>query len=95
VSVLGVVGEGLIELGLEPAPDHAVTLGFGGDACNAAVMAARLGCVTRIGGRVGDDALGRRLGAFWEETGVDTSHVVRDAGGSRLDTAAEVDAATA
>jgi len=82
VSVLGVVGEGLIELGLEPAPSRAVTLGFGGDACNAAVMAARLGCAARIGGRVGDDALGRRLVAFWDETGVDTSHVVADPGGA-------------
>ena len=81
MSVLGVVGEGLIELGLEPSPDATVTLGFGGDACNTAVMAARLGCGARIGGRVGADALGRRLLVFWEQEGVDVANVVVDRGG--------------
>lgn len=81
MNALGVVGEGLIELGLEPPPDSAMTLGFGGDACNAAVMAARLGCAARIGGRVGADALGRRLLSFWEAEGVDVAHVVVDPAG--------------
>jgi len=76
---LGVVGEGLVELGLEPQPDLTVTLGFGGDVANTAVMAAVLGTPARIAGRVGDDALGRRLVAFWESRGVDVSHVVSDA----------------
>lgn len=80
-SALGAVGEGLIELGLEPAPGEAVTLGIGGDAANAAVMAARLGTPARLAGRVGDDALGQRLLAFWREHGVDTEHVLVDAGG--------------
>ena len=66
---LGVVGEGLVELGLEAEPARGVVLGFGGDAPNAAVMAARLGCEARLAGRVGDDALGRRLLAFWREAG--------------------------
>ncbi len=77
---LGAVGEGLVELGLEPAPDRSVTLGFGGDAANAAAMAARMGVAARLGGRVGDDALGRRLMAFWNETGVDIRHVLVDPG---------------
>ncbi len=75
---LGTVGEGLAELGLEPAPDGAVTLGFGGDAANAAVMAARMGAEARIAGRVGDDALGRRLLAFWASSGIDVGHVLVD-----------------
>jgi 2-dehydro-3-deoxygluconokinase len=41
-------------------------------------MAALLGCPSRIGGRVGDDALGRRLLGFWRDAGVDTTHVVVD-----------------
>jgi 2-dehydro-3-deoxygluconokinase len=78
VRALGVVGEGLVELGVEPPPDDAVTLGFGGDAPNAAVMAARLGCSARIAGRVGADTLGRRLLAFWGSAGVDVTQVVAD-----------------
>jgi 2-dehydro-3-deoxygluconokinase len=75
VRGLGVVGEGLVELGLAPPPDEPVVLGYGGDAPNAAVMAALLGCPARVAGRVGADALGRRLLAFWREAGVDVSHV--------------------
>lgn len=78
MPALGAVGEGLVELGLEPPPGQVVALGFGGDAPNAAVMAALLGCPSRIGGRVGDDALGRRLLGFWRDAGVDTTHVVVD-----------------
>ena len=76
--MLGTVGEGLVELGLEPAPERALTLGFGGDAANAAVMAARMGAGARIAGRVGDDALGHRLRAFWISSGVDVDHVLVD-----------------
>ena len=75
---LGAVGEGLVELGLEPPPDELVSLGFGGDAPNAAVMAALLDRPARLAGRVGDDALGRRLLGFWREAGVDTAYVVVD-----------------
>jgi 2-dehydro-3-deoxygluconokinase len=35
----------------------------------------------RLGGRVGGDALGRRLLAFWSESGVDVEHVVADPDG--------------
>jgi 2-dehydro-3-deoxygluconokinase len=73
--VIGALGEGLLELGLEPAPDTSVTLGYGGDAANAAVMAARMGAEARILGRVGNDTLGERLRAFWSSNGVDVEHV--------------------
>ncbi len=78
MKALGVVGEGLVELGLEPEPNRTVTLGFGGDVANTAVMAALLGTQVRIAGRVGDDALGRRLTGFWASSGVDVSHVIAD-----------------
>ena len=78
MKALAVVGEGLVELGLEPEPDRTVTLGFGGDVANTAVMAALLGTEARIAGRVGDDALGRRLNGFWRSAGVDVSHVIAD-----------------
>ena len=78
MKALAVVGEGLAELGLEPQPDRTVTLGFGGDVANTAVMAALLGTEARIAGRVGDDALGRRLTAFWTSAGVDVSYVIAD-----------------
>lgn len=81
MAALGVVGEGLVELGLESPPDPAVTLGFGGDVANTAVMASRLGAAVRIAGRVGDDALGRRLLTFWNGQGIDIRHVVVDPGG--------------
>ena len=58
-----------------------MTLGFGGDAANAAVMAARIGVTARFAGRVGDDALGRRLVSFWERVGVDVLHVRADPDG--------------
>jgi 2-dehydro-3-deoxygluconokinase len=80
MTALGALGEGLVELGLEAAPDRTVTLGYGGDAANTAVMAARMGVEARLLGRVGADALGERLLAFWSATGVDTRHVLVDAG---------------
>lgn len=80
MSALGAVGEGLVEIGLEPEPDRTVALGFGGDVANTAVMAALLGAESRIAGRVGDDALGRRLLRFWEDSGVDVTHVHADPG---------------
>ena len=71
------VGEGLYELGLddEGAPPRE---GFGGDAANAAVMAALMGVPARIVGRVGGDAVGRRLLAFWRARGVVVDDVVVD-----------------
>jgi 2-dehydro-3-deoxygluconokinase len=84
LPALGVVGEGLVELGLEPPPDPAVTLGFGGDVANTAVMASRLGAATRIGGRIGDDGLGRRLLTYWAGQGVDVRHIAVGGGPTGL-----------
>ena len=44
-------------------------------------MAALLGVPARVGGRVGADGFGGRLLEFWQGVGLDTSHVVVDAGG--------------
>jgi 2-dehydro-3-deoxygluconokinase len=79
---LGAVGEGLFELGVdEDAHSPEVRRGLGGDAANAAVMAARLGVPARLCGRVGADALGRLLLQLWREAGVDVEHVRIDDGG--------------
>jgi 2-dehydro-3-deoxygluconokinase len=76
-SAIVAVGEGLYELGLDEATGD-LSEGFGGDAANTAVMAATMGAQARIVGRVGDDALGRRLVAFWQERGVLTHQVTLD-----------------
>lgn len=71
------LGEGLYELGLDDT-GGALREGFGGDAANAAVMAATMGARTQFVGRLGDDAVGRRLYAFWKLRGVGTEHVTFD-----------------
>jgi len=78
---LGAVGEGLVEFRVGPDRDH-VGLGFGGDAANVCVMAARLGTPARLAGRVGADVLGARLISFWSDAGVDVTFVERDADAS-------------
>jgi 2-dehydro-3-deoxygluconokinase len=72
------LGEGLVELALEPGSGVA-GIGFGGDACNVAVMAALLGADAAIAATAGDDALGRRPAAFWRDAGVDVGAVAWDA----------------
>jgi 2-dehydro-3-deoxygluconokinase len=76
VGAIAAIGEGLVELGM--APDDEVTLGFGGDAANICVMAARLGAPARLAGRVGRDPLGARLLRFWRAEGVDVGAVGLD-----------------
>ena len=76
--MIGTVGEGLFEVGLDPGGDGRLRRGYGGDAANTAVMAARLGCAARVCTRVGADAVGRALVSFWHAAGVDTSWVVVD-----------------
>jgi 2-dehydro-3-deoxygluconokinase len=71
------LGEGLFELGLDDAGGE-LREGFGGDAANTAVMAATMGARTQFVGRLGDDAVGRRLLAFWKPRGVGTEHVTLD-----------------
>ena len=76
--MIAALGEGLVELGLNPErPDEAL-IGFGGVGPYAAVMAARLGVSARIGGRVGADVFGRRLLRFWEDNKIDIRHVLID-----------------
>lgn len=77
MSCLGALGEGLVELSLD-LDETSAALGFGGDAANVCVMAARLGARARIGGRVGDDAFGEALLGFWASSGVEVGHLVRD-----------------
>lgn len=71
------LGEGLYELGLDDA-GGGLREGFGGDAANTAVMAAAMGARTQFVGRLGDDAVGRRLFDFWKLCGVGTEHVTFD-----------------
>jgi 2-dehydro-3-deoxygluconokinase len=79
IPAIAVLGEGLFELRLSEADDRAGS-GYGGDAANIAVMAARLGVGARLVGRVGDDPVGRRLESFWARSDVDTTQLVRDPG---------------
>jgi 2-dehydro-3-deoxygluconokinase len=82
-SVVGALGEGLLEVGLDPTlPDDLLGRGFGGDAANAAVMAARMGARARLLTRVGDDAAGRLLLAHWREQRVGLDAVTIDAAAS-------------
>ena len=79
MSVVAVVGEGLMEIGFDVDTDEdTFRRGYGGDAPNAAVMAALAGASARICGRVGDDAFGRLLVSFWSRRGVDTRSVITD-----------------
>jgi 2-dehydro-3-deoxygluconokinase len=79
--VIGALGEGLLEVGVHPGLDQGtLARGFGGDAANVAVMAARLGADARLLSRVGDDAAGRLLLDFWRQAGVDVAGVRVDAG---------------
>lgn len=76
--MIGTIGEGLYELGVDEAAfDAPPRGGYGGDVANTAVMAARLGGA-RLCGRVGADALGTLLLEFWRRNGVDTRWVTVD-----------------
>lgn len=76
---MATLGEGLLEVGV--APDlggESLGRGFGGDAANVAVMAARMGVRSYLVTHVGDDAVGRLLMDFWSGRGVDVSRVSVD-----------------
>jgi 2-dehydro-3-deoxygluconokinase len=77
---LGAVGEGLFEIGLDKGDTGPLRRGYGGDVANVCVMAARAGIGARLASRVGADALGRALLAFWSAEGVDVAHVQIEAG---------------
>lgn len=75
-ATVGTLGEGLLEVGVHPElSDELLARGYGGDAANAAVMAARMGAEARLLSRVGGDAAGRLLLEFWERSGVDVRGV--------------------
>lgn len=79
MSTIATLGEGLFEIGLDADEDEQpLRRGYGGDAANSAVMAALAGADARLCGRVGDDAFGRLLLAFWASRGVDTRFVRTD-----------------
>jgi 2-dehydro-3-deoxygluconokinase len=52
--------------------------GFGGDVCNCAVTAARLGAKTGLVTRLGEDSFGEAILAMLRDEGVDTSQITRD-----------------
>jgi 2-dehydro-3-deoxygluconokinase len=80
-ALVGTLGEGLLEIGVDPSlTKDCLGRGFGGDAANVAVMAARMGAGSRLLTRVGDDAAGRMLTGFWSECGIDLSCVGVDRG---------------
>lgn len=74
--MLATLGEGLLEIGVDSdLPGDTLGRGFGGDAANVAVMAARMGARACLVTQIGDDAAGRLLVDFWNRAGVDVSHV--------------------
>ncbi|MDI1466175.1 PfkB family carbohydrate kinase [Catellatospora sp. KI3] len=77
-----VIGEPLLEFAAAEPLTEAVTftLGFSGDALNAAVAAAAAGARTALLTRLGTDELADRLVAFLAARGVDTALVRRVAG---------------
>ena len=54
-------------------------LGFGGKGANQAVMAARLGARVTMVSRVGGDVFGDQIIRNYQQHGIDTTHVLRDA----------------
>ncbi|MBB5870297.1 2-dehydro-3-deoxygluconokinase [Allocatelliglobosispora scoriae] len=79
-----VIGEPLIEfVADEPlSAATAFTLGFAGDALNAAVAAAAAGARTALLTRLGSDELSDRLVAYLSVHGVSTDLVLRESGQS-------------
>lgn len=76
------LGEPMVEFtakGRGPLNDRrAFHRGWGGDTCNTAIAAARLGASVGYVARVGADQFGRSLLDLWEREGVDCSRVIAD-----------------
>lgn len=73
-------GEPMFELAeVEKDGATAYVPGFGGDASNVAVAAARQGARVGVFTRVGRDTFGDRFLALWADEGIDTSTVQQDA----------------
>lgn len=64
----------------ETLAGQAFQLGFGGKGANQAVMAARLGASVTMIGRVGRDLFGEQTRHNYQQHGIDTTHVLSDAG---------------
>lgn len=72
------IGEAMIEFNqVRPGAPEFVQ-GFGGDTSNALIAAARQGARTAYITRLGTDAFGDQMMAWWAEEGVGTEAVIRD-----------------
>ncbi len=71
------LGEPLLELNQQA--DGRYLSCHGGDTCNVAVAASRLGANAGYFSRIGDDVFGRSFFALWEREGVHAAHVIVDA----------------
>jgi ribokinase len=63
----------------ETLAGQAFQLGFGGKGANQAVMASRLGSRVAMIARVGNDVFGEQTLHNFQQHGIDTTHVLRDA----------------
>ena len=73
------LGEAMVEFNqTHPGKPHYLQ-GFGGDTSNAVIAAARAGAKTAYLTRLGQDTFGDALMELWQQEGVDTSGVERDA----------------
>ena len=73
------LGEPMVEFNQTRPGEPNYLQGFGGDASNMAIAAARSGARTAYLTRLGDDEFGRLFLALWKQEGVDTRGVATDA----------------
>ena len=73
------LGEAMVEFNQTHPGQRQYLQGFGGDTSNAVLAAARAGARTAYLTRLGTDPWGEALLKLWQEEGVDTSAVQRDA----------------
>ena len=73
------LGEAMLEFNQTTPGTPAYLQGFGGDTSNAAIAAARAGARSAYITRVGADTFGNALLDLWQQEGVGTSAVQRDA----------------
>lgn len=74
------LGEAMVEFN-QQAGGATYLAGCGGDTSNCVIAAARMGARAAYLTQVGDDVFGEQLLALWQGEGVDTTGVVRVAGG--------------
>lgn len=73
------LGEPLIEFNQQA--DGQFLQGFGGDVSNVAIAAARQGASAGMLTQLGQDRFGDQILSLWKNEGVQTEHVIRQAGG--------------